>query len=190
MTKGVFHDTFTSLRILNPSVLHPSLNTVMFDNLATKSDKGSTSNNNSTIFLSINRYERKKNIALAIQAFEHLLRKQNQKKCDSLKLVIAGGYDLRVPENVEYHSELKTMAEKAEIGSQVEFLQSPSDQTKVELLKNSDCLLYTPSGEHFGIVPIEAMYNELPVIAVNDGGPMETVVDGETGFLKRSVHVL
>ena len=162
----------------------------MFDNLATKSDKDNTSNNNSTIFLSINRYERKKNIALAIEAFEQLLKKQNQKKCDNLKLVIAGGYDLRVPENVEYHSELKTMAEKAGIGSQVEFLQSPSDQTKVELLKNSDCLLYTPSGEHFGIVPIEAMYNKLPVIAVNDGGPMETVVDGETGFLKRSVHVL
>ena len=51
-------------------------------------------------------------------------------------------------------------------------------------MRTSDCLLYTPSGEHFGIVPIEAMYNELPVIAVNDGGPMETVVDGETGFLK------
>ena len=189
LTKGVFYDTFTSLRILNPSVLHPSLNTVMFDNLATKSDKDNTSNNNSTIFLSINRYERKKNIALAIEAFEHLLKKQNQKKCDSLKLVIAGGYDLRVPENVEYHLELKTMAEKAGISSQVEFLQSPSDQTKVELLQTSDCLLYTPSGEHFGIVPVEAMYNELPVIAVNDGGPLETVVDGETGFLKRSVHV-
>ena len=76
----MFHDTFTSLRILNPSVLHPSLNTVMFDNLATKSDKDNTSNNNSIIFLSINRYERKKNIALAIQAFEHLLKKLNQKK--------------------------------------------------------------------------------------------------------------
>jgi hypothetical protein len=27
------------------------------------------------------------------------------------------------------------------------------------------------------------MYSELPVIAVNDGGPTETVVDGLTGFL-------
>ena len=27
------------------------------------------------------------------------------------------------------------------------------------------------------------MYCKLPVIAVNDGGPTETVVDGETGFL-------
>ena len=39
------------------------------------------------------------------------------------------------------------------------------------------------SGEHFGIVPIEAMYCRLPVVAVNDGGPTETVVDGLTGFL-------
>jgi glycosyltransferase involved in cell wall biosynthesis len=39
------------------------------------------------------------------------------------------------------------------------------------------------AGEHFGIVPIEAMYCQLPVVAVNDGGPTETVVDGLTGFL-------
>ena len=54
-------------------------------------------------------------------------------------------------------------------------------------LKTSDVLLYTPSGEHFGIVPIEAMYAGTPVIAVNDGaGPTETVKDGETGFLCES----
>ena len=29
------------------------------------------------------------------------------------------------------------------------------------------------------------MYCELPVVAVNDGGPTETVVDGLTGFLCR-----
>ena len=44
-------------------------------------------------------------------------------------------------------------------------------------------MLFYFLGEHFGIVPIEAMYSELPVIAVNDGGPTETVVDGLTGFL-------
>lgn len=44
-------------------------------------------------------------------------------------------------------------------------------------------LLYTPHNEHFGIVPIEAMYLECPVIAVNAGGPKETVVDDRTGFL-------
>ena len=51
------------------------------------------------------------------------------------------------------------------------------------LLKYSTCLLYTPHNEHFGIVPIEAMYMKCPVIAVASGGPLETVVDQQTGFL-------
>ncbi|CAG8757589.1 8653_t:CDS:1, partial [Cetraspora pellucida] len=51
------------------------------------------------------------------------------------------------------------------------------------LLSKSLCLLYTPSNEHFGIVPIEAMYACLPVIACNSGGPRETVRNGITGVL-------
>jgi alpha-1,3/alpha-1,6-mannosyltransferase len=37
--------------------------------------------------------------------------------------------------------------------------------------------------EHFGIVPLEAMYSKLPVIACNSGGPKETVLHGITGYL-------
>ena len=38
--------------------------------------------------------------------------------------------------------------------------------------------------EHFGLVPIEAMAAGRPVIAADSGGPLETVVDGTTGFLR------
>ncbi|CAN6561096.1 unnamed protein product [Malus baccata var. baccata] len=44
-------------------------------------------------------------------------------------------------------------------------------------------VLYTPKDEHFGIVPLEAMAAHKPVIACNSGGPVETVKNGETGFL-------
>ena len=44
-------------------------------------------------------------------------------------------------------------------------------------------LLYTPENEHFGIVPVEAMYMGCIVMACNSGGPLESVKDGETGFL-------
>ena len=55
--------------------------------------------------------------------------------------------------------------------------------TKVWLLTNCSILLYTPAGEHFGIVPLEAMYCGTPVLAVNSGGPLETIDHGVTGWL-------
>lgn len=58
----------------------------------------------------------------------------------------------------------------------------PSD-TKSLLIAASTSLIYTPAFEHFGIVPIEAMFLGRPVIAIDAGGPRETIVDGKTGFL-------
>ena len=65
----------------------------------------------------------------------------------------------------------------------VTFIRSFSDQEKLALFARCLCLIYTPTNEHFGIVPIEAMYMRRPVIAVNTGGPLETVIHGETGYL-------
>ena len=96
---------------------------------------------------------------------------------------MAGGYDDRVVENVQHFQELQQLAADLDISLRVTFLRSPSDTIKTLLLKKSHCLLYTPDREHFGIVPIEAMYCGLPVIAVNSGGPLETVEDHRTGYL-------
>lgn len=62
-------------------------------------------------------------------------------------------------------------------------LRSISSELKCSLIAACSALIYTPSFEHFGIVPIEAMYLGRPVIAINAGGPRETVVDQKTGFL-------
>mmetsp|Transcript_23380 Transcript_23380/g.20778 ORF Transcript_23380/g.20778 Transcript_23380/m.20778 type:complete len:100 (+) Transcript_23380:958-1257(+) len=43
--------------------------------------------------------------------------------------------------------------------------------------------MYTPENEHFGIVPVEAMYMGCIVLACNSGGPTESIVHGRTGFL-------
>lgn len=67
--------------------------------------------------------------------------------------------------------------------SSVGFLRSFTDEQKTFLLQHSVAVLYTPTNEHFGIVPIECMAMGRPVIAVNSGGPRESVIDEETGFL-------
>ena len=66
----------------------------------------------------------------------------------------------------------------------VTFVRSFSDAQKRYLLESCTAVVYTPSNEHFGIVPIEAMAACRPVVAVSSGGPLESVVDGETGFLR------
>lgn len=97
---------------------------------------------------------------------------------------MAGGYDKRVTENVEHFEELCSLVNELGLKNNVTFLRSFTDQQKLSLLHSCTALLYTPENEHFGIVPIEAMYMARPVIAVNSGGPLETVINNETGMLR------
>jgi len=180
-TARTFRDTFTTLAVA-PKVLYPSLDFSAFDVDVTK-DEVPVPKEATTVFLSINRYERKKDVMLALKALSELKDDLHRHKKDfeSVHLVMAGGYDPRVTENVEYYKELRTFAKEQGLEGNVTFLRSISDHEKVALLKHCTCLLYTPANEHFGITPLEAMYCATPVIAVNSGGPLETVVGGEGG---------
>lgn len=184
-TQSVFKKTFKSIKTV-PSALYPSLNTKYFDETDVSSFDASSFNipeDADIVYLSINRYERKKNLPMALKAFKELGKHLPKAIFDRCHLIMAGGYDVRVTENVEHFTELTSLAEELDITEKLSMLRSPSDAGKLWLLKRCTALLYTPSNEHFGIVPIEAMYMERPVIACNSGGPTETVVNGETGFL-------
>ncbi|KAF9143785.1 Alpha-1,3-mannosyltransferase-like protein [Mortierella sp. GBA39] len=203
-TAHIFQQSFQRLRQI-PEVLYPSIQFDKFDrtvDLSLPEVQVLKAADDSTVsFLSINRYERKKDINLAIHAFARLLKGNASSINDrKLRLIIAGGYDTRVPENVEHHQELVQLAEikyglktftlssgqtnkAVPADTQVLFLQSISDVQKLFLLQTARALLYTPTNEHFGIVPVESMYMKCPVVAVNSGGPTESVLHGKTGYL-------
>lgn len=65
-----------------------------------------------SVFVSLNRFERKKRIDIAINAMDVYRRDSSSrhrgKKC---VLIVAGGYDKRVTENVEYLKELETLCQ-------------------------------------------------------------------------------
>jgi len=52
-----------------------------------------------------------------------------------------------------------------------------------DLLPCADLLIHPSEHESFGLVPLEAMACEVPVIATNSGGITEVVAHGETGYL-------
>lgn len=212
------------------------------------------------LFTSINRFERKKNLRLAIDAF-HLLHQRrheglpnhaspNDKKSSNgsgsflpplpIGLLLCGGYDPANTENREHFLELlqyarskhmnvrvmnnvliedgRSSVDKRRVELQWEhddqneseahagdnddhhgsddgdssstptvyFLRSFTDLQRSWLLSHSVSVLYTPSNEHFGIVPIEAMYMCRPVLCVNSGGPMESVKDLDLALWNQS----
>ena len=100
-------------------------------------------------------------------------------------LVFAGGYDTQVTENVEVYRELQQEAaghwERDRL--HIVFLKSIEDRLRWCLLRHAIALIYTPSQEHFGIVPLEAMAMGCPVIACASGGVPETVINEKTGYL-------
>lgn len=136
-----------------------------------------------SFFLSINRFERKKRLHSTIIAFGTLRNRLAVQPGQMPYLILAGGYDKSVRENVEHFHELKRLAKSLNVDREILFLPSVSDATKHALLKETIALLYTPVNEHFGITPLESMVAGRPVIACDSGGPCETIVHGVTGLL-------
>jgi len=191
-TKSVFREAFPSLKYREPGVVYPCVDI----NAGEKSEEIKPIWDNKKVLLSINRFEKKKDVALAIKAYAGLSKVERE----GTRLVIAGGYDPRVSENVSTYTELcelanslglqhvtaKTMATAQRIPDKISivFLHSVPSEFKSLLLSTSRLLVYTPRNEHFGIVPLEAMLAGTPVLAANEGGPTETVVTGQTGWLR------
>ncbi|KAI9696342.1 MAG: Alpha-1,3-mannosyltransferase-like protein [Bogoriella megaspora] len=193
-TRGVFGRVFPRLRErVRPGVVYPCVDT---EGKTGEDGEEEEVWKDKKVVLSVNRFERKKDVGLAVKAYAGLGEGERR----GTRLVVAGGYDRRVAENVAYHRELDTLAKSLGLRTataqnvvslhsipddiDVLFLLSVPGHLKATLLSSARLLVYTPQNEHFGIVPLEAMLAGTPVLAANSGGPKETVVDGETGWLR------
>jgi glycosyltransferase involved in cell wall biosynthesis len=67
-------------------------------------------------------------------------------------------------------------------GDGVEFLGWRSDEQIRDLYREATAVLL-PGVEDFGMVPVEAQACGTPVVALDEGGARETVVEGRTGVL-------
>ncbi|CAH1104997.1 unnamed protein product [Psylliodes chrysocephalus] len=189
-TASVFRDTFPQIKkdiqILYPTIADSYQKTVsqlkqikpieqLVPEIKTPGKK--------IVFLSINRFHPAKRLEFAVLALDKLRNAVSTTEWDKIFLIVAGGYDPQSGLNAITYLDLVTLTQQKKLEDKIIFLKSPNDNLKAELLNSCTCLLYTPVNEHFGIVPLEAMLVSKPVIAVNSGGPRETVDHGVTGYL-------
>jgi glycosyltransferase involved in cell wall biosynthesis len=80
-----------------------------------------------------------------------------------------------------YSDELNELIREHGLGEAVHLLGRRSDVA--DLMDAADVFAMPSRGEPFGLVYLEAMAKELPVVALRDGGALEIVVDGDTGLL-------
>ena len=119
-------------------------------------------------WLSVNRLYPEKRVELPIDAFKQMPEK---------KLIIVGGF-------AEGDHALK-YAEKIKHGlpKNVELRGEVTEEELIDLYAKCKGYITTAMDEDFGMTPIEAMAAGKPVIAVKEGGYLESVVDGITGMM-------
>jgi glycosyltransferase involved in cell wall biosynthesis len=124
-------------------------------------------------FLCVSRINEGKRQHLALEAFK-LFHQKNK----NFKLVIAGAIDGNDRSRRYYENLVKEA-----IGYPVDFVISPMNEDIKNLYANCYSVLFTAENEDLGLVPLESMASSKPVIAINEGGQKETIVNEVTGFL-------
>jgi len=119
------------------------------------------------------RFKSYKRFELAIEAFK--LFREKKKGC---KLILAG-----YPDDKKYFLFIKEFVKN---DKDIRIVESPSEEENIKLYKNCWAVIFTAKEEDWGLIPLEAMACGKPVIAVNEGGVKESVVNNKTGFLVKA----
>ena len=117
--------------------------------------------------LSVGRLDRAKRVDLMLQALA---------ADPTLEGVVAGDGPAR--------AELEQRAVELGLDGRVTFPGRVDESELADLYARCLAVYYAPVDEDFGMVPYEAFLAEKPVVTTSDaGGPLEVVVDGETGLV-------
>lgn len=125
-------------------------------------------------WLSVNRLIAHKRVDIQMKAFE---------KMSNEKLVVVGCYEKskHFTSYVNYIKKIKP--------ANVEIKSFVNEDELIELYANCKGFITTAKDEDFGMTPVEAMASGKPVIAPNEGGYIETIINGVTGRLIDNINV-
>lgn len=114
---------------------------------------------------------------IAVEAFAKFKKLYRGKQ--KYRLILAGA----LSEDKFYKQYSERVENFASRVGDIKIMTEITDAVSRDLFSTCTAVLYPPINEDYGIVPLEAMASGKPIIAKNEGGPKETIVDKETGFL-------
>ncbi len=145
------------------------VDTDMFSNKGGDGIRGKHHLDNKLALLSVGKLHPRKNLILQLEMIKRLSERNNQ-----IHLLIVG--------NGQQEEELLNMARNLGISDNIIFAGSVIEELP-EYYSGSDIFIFTAKKEPYGLVVIEAMAAGKPVIVPDEGGPTETVIDGQTGLI-------
>ena len=163
----ICHSKFTAQNVkkhygVNPEVIYLGTNTNVF------SPTKDCVKKNAILTLGDSKIRR---ADLLIKAASKLLKKRND-------------FEIWVVGNTgKLDTELKSLAKTINVEKNVKFFGKISDAELAKLYSESLVTVHLVKEAPFGLIVIESMSCGTPVISWKPGGPEETIIDGETGFL-------
>jgi len=133
--------------------------------------------NGHTELLFIGRLEPRKGIDILLATAESLLDRH-----PDLVITIAGDDSVPTLDGSTMRAHFERSA-PPQLASRVRFLGPVDDEQLAALYARCDVLVVPSRYESFGLMLLEAMMFEKPVVAADVGGMREIVLDGETGLL-------
>lgn len=122
----------------------------------------------------VGRLQRWKRVELALRALPAILAAEPR-----ARLRVIGGAAPGLDD--DYPADLEREADRLGVGEAVDFLGHVTEGA--DAIAGLDVLVHTADHEPFGLVLVEAMLRNVPVVSVAQGGPTEILRDGEDGRL-------
>lgn len=140
-------------------------------------DENSIPGNYNQNFFYPSSFNQERNIELALDAFEKFQKWNPQKE---YRFIIAGALTHQNKDNFD------KIRSKIEDITGAEYRTDISDEEYRELYRNSYTVIHTAKESYGDLTALEAGSYGKPVIATNDSGVEEQLLEGETGFLAYS----
>lgn len=148
----------------NATIINPPIDTKKY-----------TNNGDCGYWLSVNRLTAPKRIELQIEAFQKLKDK---------KLIIIGSYEKGASQFEKYKERTKNILD----GENIEIIHWIANEGLKKLYAGCKGFITTAMDEDFGMTVVEAMASGKPVIAPDEGGYKESIINGENGILIDNIN--